>query len=531
MKRLFVIGELKKRITHNDNLNVVLVIILVIIVRIPHLILLSSINEPGGDGASYYCLAKNLALCKGYILNFKELFNSYLDTSEQFRHDISYVCSWFPPVYPVLGALFMKIFGSKIFSLILLNIFLHALFVMILFRICRIYLDKVYSTMICILFSFTPLIFSLSVSILSETTYVFFVLLTILCCIQYDRKKFNSKSFIQLLIISSFTLLTRNIAIFTIVGVFIWFLSLKQYKHSIIYLLVLGTVFLFWEVGFSFLNHHHITSRYFTTWTQSRAFLGDANMLQSGIAGMFKGVFSVKRISGIFQLIYNMPSSSFLSIFAVILIFLIAKRSRTNIENLLLIHTGILMLASIPIRPLAERYFVVLIPLMLVSGASLLNNRYQPLPSWLNKRVLLVTLGFLFAGFSYSALKSLKDTAIIRDDLKKLEIQYLASGIDDQSKRCMASYPMIVNHLLGNETLILPVNARTADQLESIVDQYRIDYFIITSKDSEMINSDLYKHFFLKEVLIKLNSFEFVLEKMNQDVWVYSVKDTSQEQS
>lgn len=108
-----------------------------------------------------------------------------------------------------------------------------------------------------------------------------------------------------------------------------------------------------------------------------------------------------------------------------------------------------------------------------------------------------------------------------------LEEQYLTLGIPDPDKNCMASYPMIVNYLLGNETLILPVNVKTAVQLESVVDQYGINYFIITSRDSEMINSDIYRDFYLRKGFIKLNKFEFVLKKNNQDIWVYLVKDAS----
>jgi len=525
VEKLTIVETIKRRINSNEKLIVILIFIFVILIRIPHLILLSGVNDPGGDGASYYSLAKNLALYKGYILNFKELFNSYLDTSEQFKHEISYICTWFPPVYPVIAALFMKLFGIKIFTLILVNVFLHSLSVIILFKICRSFLDKVYSTILCVLFSLTPLIFTLSISILSETTYVFFVLLTILCCVQYDRNNFNRKLFNNLLIISSITLLTRNIAIFTTASVLVWLISLKQYKRSLIFLIITGMVFMSWEVVFSFLCHHHITSRYFTTWTQSRAFFGDAELMQSSLISMFKRAFSVKSISGIFQLIYNLPSSSFLSLFSVIIIFLVAKKVRTDIENFLLINIGIIMLASILIRPLTERYFVIFIPLVLISCASLLNTKMQPLPSWLNNRVLLVALVFFFTTFSYSALKSLKDINISIKDSEKLENQYLTLGIKDQNAKCIASYPMIVNHLLGNETLILPVNVKTAVQLESIVDQYRINYFIITSRDSEMIDSELYRDFYLRKELIKLNKKEFVLKKNNKDIWVYLVKD------
>ncbi len=525
MRKLTIIETIKGRLNSNDNLIVILLLFFLVLIRIPHLIILASANDPGGDGASYYSLAKNLALFKGYILNFKELFNSYLDTSEPFKHEISYICTWFPPVYPVLAASFMKIFGIKIFSLILVNVFLHLLSVIILFKICRTFLDKIYSTILCVLFSLTPLIFSLSISILSETTYIFFVLLTIYCCIQYDRRNFNLKIFSQLLIISSFTLLTRNIAIFTIAGVFLWLIILKQYKRSLIFLIVTGIVFLSWEVGFSFLSHHHITSRYFSGWTQSIAFLGDASVRQSSIVTGLNGAFSVKSISAFLHLLYTMPSSSFISIFTFILIFLIAKKGRTNIENLLLINIGILLLTSILTKTSNERYFVAIIPLLLVSGASLLENNRQPMPYWLNNRVLLVALGFFFTVFSYAALKSLKDINISKKDSENLENQYLTLGINDKSKKCMASYPMIVEYLLGNETLILPVNVKTAEQLESIIDQYGINYFIVNSRDSEMINSELYRNFYLRKEFIKLNRKEFVLNKNNQNVWVYIIND------
>lgn len=515
--------KIKIKIKNIDNFCIISLIIIVVLIRIPHLILLQTANDPGRDGASYYSLAKNLATHKGYVLDFKELFNSYLDTNEKYKHEITYTCTWFPPVYPVISACFMKVFGIKIFSLLLVNLFLHLLSVIILYRIFRKYLDEFYSIVLCGLFSLTPLIFSLSVSILSETSYLFFVLVTIYYCIQYDFNHFNRKAFFKLLIASSLTLLTRNIAIFVIAGVFVWLLSLRQFKRSFIFLLITGIVFLLWEVGFSYVSHHHITSRYITTWTQSIAFLGDIEMLHSNIISMLKKAFSVKSISGIFQLVYKMPSSSFLVLYPVFLFFLIAKKERTNIQNLLLINIAIIILTSIILRPLTERYFIVLIPLMLISGATLLNNQKFPLPEWNNDRFLLIILGFLLTSFSYAAFKSLKDATADLSYSKNVESQYLESGITDHDSKCMASNPMIVNHLLGIETLILPVNAKSPAQLESVIDQYRIDYLIITTKDSEMINSDLYKHFYLKEEFILLDSFKFVLEKNFKDVWVYSI--------
>ncbi len=507
-------------LTNNDNLIVILLFLFVILIRIPHLLVLSDINDPSWDSASYFSLSSNLASGKGYIIGFKELFNSYLDTTAPYKNEISYICTWFPPVYPVLGALFIKLFGNEVFSLVLLNVLLHSITVIILYKIFTEYLTGTFNIIVCILYSITPMIFSLSLNAMSETTYVVFSILLVYFCIQYTNSGYGINRFLIVIALSSVTLLTRNLAIFNIIGVSLWLVSLRQYKRSFIYSIVLIIIFFAWEIGFSYSSHHHITSRYFTSWYQSYAIIGDVNDSQGSFNGLANKL--IISISGFFYLIYRMPASTFLSLFSIIIVFLFAQKNKTPIEKLIMMTIISFFILAVYRAP-NERYYIIFIPMLLISLSIMINNKNSKSSFPLSYRILFVALVFLFMSFSYSAAKSFKDTYVYKKQFTETKMQYLDLGINDREKKCMATYPMIVNHLLGNETLILPPNVNTSLSLEIIISQYRIDYMIINSSDTYMINSELYKPFYLKQEYIKLIDYEFILEKQTKDVWVYKV--------
>lgn len=520
MKKFSLLNTIKYKLNENENLIVIVLLIFIIFIRIPHLILILSINDPSWDSASYISLASNLASGKGYIIGFKELFNSYLDTTAPYKNEISYICTWFPPVYPVLGALFIKLFGNKVFSLVILNVLLHSLSVLILYKICREYLTRTFNIIVCILYSITPMIFSLSLNAMSETTYVFFSLLLIYYCIQYTYSGFGITQFLVVISISSITLLTRNLAIFNIIGVFLWLVSLKQYKRSFIYSVVLIIIFLAWEIGFSYLSHHHITSRYFTSWYQSYAIIGDVSESRFTFTDLANKI--ILSFSGFFYLIYRMPASTFLSLYSIVIVLLFARKEKTMVERLIMMTLISFFLLAF-YRASNERYYIIFIPLLIISLSIMINNKNSESAFPLTYRMLFVALMFLLVSFSYSATKSLKDLYAHKKQFTETEMQYFALGINDREKKCMATYPMIVNHLLGNEALILPPNVNTSLLLRKIIEQYRIDYLIITSENTYMLNSELYRPFYLKQEFVKLVNYELILEKQTRDIWIYKV--------
>ena len=47
--------------------------------------------------------------------------------------------------------------------------------------------------------------------------------------------------------------------------------------------------------------------------------------------------------------------------------------------------------------------------------------------------------------------------------------RYLTLDLNGPNKNCIASYPMVVNYLLGNETLILPCLLYTSDAADDLL--------------------------------------------------------------
>jgi hypothetical protein len=119
------------------------IVAIAILIRIPMLIVESDSRNIGWDAASYFELSKNLSAGEGYQIKFKELFNEVLDTREPYMHEITNKVVWMPPVYPLLGALSMKIIGARLFSLIILNTILLVISLIFFYFILKKFFSKI----------------------------------------------------------------------------------------------------------------------------------------------------------------------------------------------------------------------------------------------------------------------------------------------------------------------------------------------------------------------------------------------------
>ncbi|MEY4925976.1 MAG: hypothetical protein RI894_412, partial [Bacteroidota bacterium] len=179
----------------------------------------------GGDNAEYYILAKSLAQGNGYsyIANMNPVAQNH-----------------FPPGYPFIMSLLMRIFGDEQATLTAFNglFLLGSLF--LLFYLFRRFTDNAHLAFaVCVACLFNYHIMEFSTIMMSEVPFLFFSALTLVVFLQIDLEKWFFKqpyfyAFIALLA-ASFYIRTAGLSL--VAGICLFLLLQKNWKY------LLSTVF------------------------------------------------------------------------------------------------------------------------------------------------------------------------------------------------------------------------------------------------------------------------------------------------
>lgn len=190
----------------------------------------------GGDNADYYLLANALAEGEGYV-------NTHLPGAPPANH--------FPPGYPFLMSLIIRIgfetmFAMKVFNGILLLLSSYLLF-HLSFKLTK---NKILSIILAALVLLNSSMLEYSTIVMSEISFVFFTLLSIYLFILCNERNFNLKSpYFYLMIISMvilFYIRTQGIALF---GAFFIYMGFKkQFKPLAIFVAVSVIAILPWQI-------------------------------------------------------------------------------------------------------------------------------------------------------------------------------------------------------------------------------------------------------------------------------------------
>ncbi len=173
----------------------------------------------GGDNAEYYILAKSLAEGKGYsyIANIKE---------EAHNH--------FPPGYPFIMSILMRIFGDEQTTLTAFNgVFLLGS-LLLMFNLFRRFTDNVHLAFaVCAACLFNYHIMEFSTIMMSEIPFLFFSCLTLWVFLQADleegRKKIAYFVVFLFLLAASFYIRTAGLSL--VAGICLFLLLQKNWKY------------------------------------------------------------------------------------------------------------------------------------------------------------------------------------------------------------------------------------------------------------------------------------------------------------
>ncbi len=179
---------------------------------------------------------------------------------EAFQKNIWALSSLIDPSFilqGLLGYLWTQFFGLSFDTLRLLSIVLHAMSGVVLYRIAKkLDISSGVSTVLTFVFLFNPILYTSSMSFMTETYYMFFYLLAVFYLVQYAKDLKQQHLFLGLFF-SCCSFLIREFALTLFVGyVFLIWKNFKHLKtsifvyrwlvgHILVFLVMLG-VYLFW---------------------------------------------------------------------------------------------------------------------------------------------------------------------------------------------------------------------------------------------------------------------------------------------
>jgi 4-amino-4-deoxy-L-arabinose transferase-like glycosyltransferase len=204
------------------------------------------------DARQYYNIAQNLVKGNGYSISSNAPYESAIDVRE--------------PVYPFIVAMPL-LFSNNIYVIVIIQILMHLLTAFLVYKIAADFMKKRHALL---LFSFVllfPTLINYTFSILTETTFTFFQVLSIyLLYFGLRRNRW------YLILVSglacSISFLTRHIIFlfplfFTLVGAGLFFLRSRDrdyrfIKQILLFLLVFSIIVFSWHGYKDYIRHDRV---------------------------------------------------------------------------------------------------------------------------------------------------------------------------------------------------------------------------------------------------------------------------------
>jgi hypothetical protein len=189
-----------------------------------------------GDNVHYYLLGKALAEGDGFT-------NIYGLEETPHQH--------FPPAYPLIISIVQFFVPDNIVAVKILNGIFFFLSICLLFLIILKLQDSISVAFVLSLFVLlNQHLLAYSFVIMSEIPFVFFSLLSIYFLIysRFTNSAYKNYRFWLLVLFTSLSIYIRSVGIILIASVFLYFLSQKHYKNSLLYAATIFTLQLPWQI-------------------------------------------------------------------------------------------------------------------------------------------------------------------------------------------------------------------------------------------------------------------------------------------
>lgn len=464
------------------NNPLILIVSFAVIIRIVSLFFLINYNDPQYDAGDYFSLSKNIACGKGFYLDFKFLYSKNIEESQSYSGQIGHYTHIFPPLYPILGSLAIKVFGENMFSLIILNFLLHIFSIIVLFKIILLISDKRFALFAAILFSSSPMIFDYSLGLLSESSYVFFFIASIFYTYKYLTSILKRDIYINLVILSFTVVATfwiRNQAIIVLAfPLAIFFLFKRKFKDTFIFLSIIIIAFVLWEFGFSYYYYNGIvTSRYFAQYSYN-FFLSETTTLPLlSTQGIINFVFK-ERIEHILEILNSILKYDFLFLlFPFCLIFLVKPTKNNFIQIIKLLFLAEFLLTII-LGINIIRYYIALIPISII----LLSFFYAQYIKLLYKPLIIIIIATFLVYFYRDARLTRSYYTSNKSERYLRELAYKSLQFGNNINRIGASSSIRSAYYLDKQVAMLPWDL-SQENIDIWISRFNIQGILIDKSD------------------------------------------------
>lgn len=207
-----------------------------------------------GDNANYYILGKALAQGDGFTL---------------ISHPNQPPNNHYPPGYPALISVILKIAGDHIQAVKLFNCLLFIGSVLLLYILISRWINPVIGIIAALFCALNSHILFYSSIMMSEVPYLFFSLLTLYFFIKVGSKFSIKDKYLYLTLLSLIlTYYIRSLGVALLIGILIHLLAQKKWKHSAFFVIIFLLLAIPWSIrssklgGSSYMNQLKMVNPY-----------------------------------------------------------------------------------------------------------------------------------------------------------------------------------------------------------------------------------------------------------------------------
>ncbi|MFN8432565.1 MAG: hypothetical protein U0V18_01005 [Anaerolineales bacterium] len=454
------------------------------------------------DDAKYIILAESLASGEGYqLINFPR---------PQIERN-------FPPGWPLVLAPFTLVFPKNYDALKVVSLVLWLASILLVYKIFSKRLTSPYLEILTALVALNPLLVGTSVTLMSESAYLFFSLLAFLT---FDKT--NGKSFIWLIlaaVLAFYTQQVRTIGIALTVSLLVILVLSKRYKE-------MGLVAMLFIVGFTlqswlnFRNGGTVISSGYEAQVLSGSMMEKIAQVWSNLLGYLNQVLAGSLIPIFGTRLDTTFGWLFIVLNIVILLLLIVGSFITKPKNewmhvyFVMYTVGVLAFWNPQVGSVKARFLIPILPFLYFYFLSGLK--------WLTRGNSRTVIGTASVIALILLARNLQDRrSPVHEQMTDLSIgtSWVAENAPADAI-VMVNEPVPAYVHVQRKTINFPKNGQ---DLEQYVENQGIDYIVIAPLLQSPISRELSKD--IQEIQFQIesqpNTFQVVFESKENNVTVY----------
>lgn len=468
------------------------------------------------DDAHYIILAESLSSGQGYqLINFPK----------------PQVERAFPPGWPILLTPLTFLFPANYTALKLLTLILWLASLFLIHKFFSKKIESPYLKILTGLIAINPLLVGTSVTVMSETAYLFFSLLMLILFDRWENQQAKGNYGLVILIASAalYAQLIRTVGISIFVALLIYFLITRRFREAGLTLGVFGLSLLL-QIWMNLRNGGSMISAGYESQVFNGSVIEKIGQMWSNMLGYFSEVLASALVPAFGDRVTALigPSIPILANAIIILLILLGIILTIQKIHLADIYFVIYILAILAfwnprVGSVKARFLIPIIPFLyyyLMQGIKWSTNKLTKNNTIYTLRIVIVLTGMLLL---LSLARNLQDwISPVREQITDLSIgaDWIAQNAP-QSAIIMVTDPIPAYVHIHRNTLAYP----SADlDLDTYLNNQHVDYIVVSPR-LQSPRSNLLDEFTENQLLPFLNSsperFQVMFESPENNVIIY----------